>query len=344
MQFLVRDIGRAGAPVNVERPVAVAQHRFRQHYPGIVVAEYAAVLLVSGRIGADLAQLQVVSGIGRRVYRHAVLTEQVFAHGIQRLLGVAFLYAHARHHQEALGFDIYLAFFAFIAAHLVPVGVVGAQVPLAVPAVPEHRLLHGLLMGGHGVRLLLPAELAAQAGVIVAHAHEHARYEQGLRHAALKVRGGLEALPGGRREAVEVKAVVPVRAPDKGQPVGAFVVYGVVVGAAQVLHHAFRHRLVVVKRDIFGKYAYVPRLLHVRRHAEDEPQRVVVKAAAHLEVAPLGKGLVLVVRAAVLELGGRYIDEPLPGAGGYQVHEAQQVLGGIPEAHAPANAAFKVTG
>ena len=84
--------------------------------------------------------------------------------------------------------------------------------------------------------------------------------------------------------------------------------------------------------------------LDVGRRAKDQPQRIVVEAAAHVQVAALGQRLVLVVGAAVRELGGRDVQDALPGAAWDQVHKAQEVLRGIAEAHAPADARLKVGG
>ena len=57
--------GGTGPPVDLERPVSVAQFCLGADDPGVVVAENTGVFLVSGRIGADLAQIQVVFRIGR---------------------------------------------------------------------------------------------------------------------------------------------------------------------------------------------------------------------------------------------------------------------------------------
>ena len=50
------------------------------------------------------------------------------------------------------------------------------------------------------------------------------------------------------------------------------------------------------------------------------------------------------VGAAVLKLGGGDIQNALPGAGGDDVHKAQQILTAVPEAHAASGTAFKVAG
>ena len=88
----------------------------------------------------------------------------------------------------------------------------------------------------------------------------------------------------------------------------------------------------------------VARLAEVGVRSGNEPQRVVVKAAAHSQVALLGQGLVLVIGAAVGELGGGNVQDAFPRPLGDHVDEAQQVLTGVTEAHAPAHAAFEVAG
>ncbi len=79
-------------------------------------------------------------------------------------------------------------------------------------------------------------------------------------------------------------------------------------------------------------------LLEVRGHAEDEPGRIVVEPGADGVVAALGQRLVLVIGAAARQLGRGDVDDPLAGARGNHVDEAQQVLIGVAEAHAPADA------
>ena len=58
------------------------------------------------------------------------------------LRGLAGLHADAGHHAEALRLDEDLAVLVLVAADLVAERVVGAQEPLAVPAVLEHDLAH----------------------------------------------------------------------------------------------------------------------------------------------------------------------------------------------------------
>ena len=138
VQCGVVQIGRTGAAVNIEGPSAVSQHDLGQNNPRIVVTEDTAVFLVSRRIGADFAKLGMIPGIGRGEQSHAMRCEQTVAHGVQRALGITLLDSYARHDQEALRFDIDLPLFTFPASHLAAVRVIGAQEPLAVPAVRQH--------------------------------------------------------------------------------------------------------------------------------------------------------------------------------------------------------------
>lgn len=80
----------------------------------------------------------------------------------------------------------------------------------------------------------------------------------------------------------------------------------------------------------------VARLAEVGVRSGNEPQRVIVKAAAHSQVALLGQGLVLVIGAAVGELGGGNVQDAFPRPLGDHVDDAQQVLTGVTEAHAQA--------
>ena len=81
-----------------------------------------------------------------------------------------------------------------------------------------------------------------------------------------------------------------------------------------------------------------PVSLMIGGDADDEPVRIVVEAAADVVVAALGERLVLVVRAAGGQLGGGQIEDALAGARRGHVHKAQQVLIGVAEAQAAADA------
>ena len=83
-----------------------------------------------------------------------------------------------------------------------------------------------------------------------------------------------------------------------------------------------------------------PGFLEVSGDAEDQPVRIVVEIAADVIVAALGERLILVIRAAGLELRGRQVEDAFARARGNHVDEAEQILVGIAEAQAAADARF----
>ena len=145
-------------------------------------------------------------------------------------------------------------------------------------------------------------------------------------------------------EAVEIQAVIPVGAADQRQAVGAEVRAGEPETAAQMLHKRRGVVRVAVEGHSFVQNRPVTGLPQVGVHTRDQPQRIVVEAAADREISFLRKRLILVVGAAVRELGGGNVQNALSCALGNHVDKAQQILAGIPEAHAPPHTAFKITG
>ena len=121
-------------------------------------------------------------------------------------------------------------------------------------------------------------------------------------------------------------------------------IHRIMEAAAQMFHQRLRLALVVVKRHAFTQDAQISRLLDICRHAENQPERVVVEARTHVEIAALGQRLILMIGAAVRELRRRNIQNTFAGARGNQMHKAKQILCGIAEAHAAANAGFIVAG
>ena len=138
----VLNIGGRGAAVNLKGAIAVAEFRFRADDPGVVVAEDAGVFLVSGRIAADFAQLQMIAGIGRLQEHDAVFRIEPLFHALQRKRCFAGLFADAGHHAHTLRLNVNLPFLTVFAAHHVSKSVIGAAEPFAVPACVEHGLLH----------------------------------------------------------------------------------------------------------------------------------------------------------------------------------------------------------
>ena len=78
-----------------------------------------------------------------------------------------------------------------------------------------------------------------------------------------------------------------------------------------MLHEGRCVLFVAVKRHAFVQNRPVARLAQVSIHARNEPERVVVEAAADGKVAFLCERLVLMVRAAVRELRGGDIKNTL---------------------------------
>ena len=119
---------------------------------------------------------------------------------------------------------------------------------------------------------------------------------------------------------------------------------GVAEAPAQMLHQGLCSGHVVVKGNRLVQDRPVTGLPQIGGGARNEPERVIVEAAAHVAVALFGQGLVLVVGTAVLKLGGSNVQNAFPCAGRDHVDEAQQILTGIPEPHAAADAALVIAG
>ena len=111
--------------------------------------------------------------------------------------------------------------------------------------------------------------------------HEHTGDEHALGHRPLAGSGGLKALAGVGGEAVEVQTVVPVGTADQRQAVGTQVVDGIAEAAPQVFQQRLLRAGFCVEGYRLIQNAPVARLAEVGVHSGDEPQRVVVKAAAH---------------------------------------------------------------
>ena len=93
-----------------------------------------------------------------------------------------------------------------------------------------------------------------------------------------------------------------------------------------------------------SRIARVAGLLEVGGHAQHEPGRVVVEASADVVVAALGQRLVLVIGAAGRQLRGSDVEDALAGPLRDHVDEAEQILVGVAEAHATADARLEQGG
>ena len=97
----------------------------------------------------------------------------------------------------------------------------------------------------------------------------------------------------------------------------------------------------VVKRNRLVKNAEITSFAQVAAYSEYEPHRIVVESAADTVISALGKRLVLMVASAIGKLGRCDIYYALAGTLRNLMHESNQVLVGVTESHASANAALK---
>ena len=143
----------------------------------------------------------------------------MLAHGVQRLGCLAVFQADAGQRAEAVRLDEDLAFLALLRADLRAEVVVGAQEPLAIPAVLVNHAIHlggfAEIRGGLGVQSAAPGD----GRQFAAGMDEQPGDEDRLGDFAVLVGGGLEALPRRVGEAVQVQAVVPVGAANQRQAV-----------------------------------------------------------------------------------------------------------------------------
>jgi hypothetical protein len=91
--------------------------------------------------------VQVVARIGRLLQHDAVRRGQMLAHRFERAARQAVIQADARQDAEALRLDEDLTFGALLRSDLVAEIVVGAQEPLAIPAVSADRFVHARASG-----------------------------------------------------------------------------------------------------------------------------------------------------------------------------------------------------
>ncbi len=145
---------RIDARVVVVGIVAIANFRFRDHHPRIVVAEDPRVLFVSRWVRGNLAEMQIVARIGRLLQNNAVFGCEMFAGGFERLLGKSIFQADSGKHAEALRLDEDFAFRTFVRADLIAEIVISADEPLAVPTVLMDGLVHLLRFGEIAFRLI----------------------------------------------------------------------------------------------------------------------------------------------------------------------------------------------
>ena len=223
-------------------------------------------------------------------------------------------------------------------------GIVGAAEPAAVPTGSQYGMFHLCNLGAHGGSFVGVAGAVKNFGKLVAVLDIHTGDEHALGYRTLARAGGLEAFARLLAEAVQVQAVVPVGAANQRQTMRTLVGAQIAKAAAQMLKQRLCKAVVVIKVHRFVQNRVVARLAQIGVHGSNQPQRVIVEAGADVHVALFRQRLVLVVGAAIGELGGGNVENALPRAGGDQMHKAEQILTGIAEAHAAAGAALIIAG
>ena len=128
------EIGRADLPVSFKRTCAVAQDGLCAGDPGIIVAENARVLLVSGGIRADFAEIQIILRVSGLVKDDTEFAVEAFFDALERFCRFARFFADPGHDAHALRLDEDLAFRAFLTSDGRAERVVGSAEPRAVPA------------------------------------------------------------------------------------------------------------------------------------------------------------------------------------------------------------------
>ena len=144
--------------------------------------------------------------------------------------------------------------------------------------------------------------------------------------------------------AVQVQAVVPVRPADERKAVGTLMGGDKVKGTFQVFHKGNGCGHIIVKRNLLFQDRHISGLPDIGVYCSDEPQGIVVKAASDIGISLFGQRLVLVISAAVGELCGGNIQDTFSCPLRNQMEEAQEILAGIPKAHASADTGLIVGG
>ena len=141
-------------------------------------------------------------------------------------------------------------------------------------------------------------------------------------------------------EAVQVQTVIPVSAADQRKLVRTLVVYNVIKGTFQMIHQRCCNGFIIIKRNHICQDRSISGLSYVSAGTCNQPQRIIIEAASDIRVTLLGKRLVLMISTSVLELGRSDIDDSFSCPVRDQMHETEQILAGITEAHSTADSGF----
>ena len=197
VELLVFDPGGTDLGVMLPGIVAATGNCLANDDPWIVMAEDAGILLVTGWVGANLAHLYMIHGVGRVVEHHAMFAVEVLLAGIECLVHHAILEPDTCHGAEALRLDEDLTFLVFFRTDFVAVEVIGTQVPFSIPTMLLDGFDHlvDALLGTLGFVECLAAKGLAKFNILLAAEYEETCYHErfGLRAFGL-VLGGLERL------------------------------------------------------------------------------------------------------------------------------------------------------
>src|SRR5690554_8107885 len=95
---------------------------------------------------------------------------------------------------------------------------------------------------------------------------------------------------------------------------------------AQMLMQGGNLLRVVIKGHLCLEDTIVAGLLDIPDYRIEEPEKVIIKTAANIDVPSLCQRLVLVVGTAVRKLRGRQIQDPLPDPAGDETDRPQAIL------------------
>ncbi len=225
--------------VDLECSVAASDNGLCDGDPGVVVTEDTCIFLISGRIGGNLTEVEVIGLIGGLLENDTVLGIKSLFDGVKSLLSVTFLYADACKYAEALGLDEDLTFLTLGGTDLVAECIVCTKEPIAVPAVFENSLVHLVDLSLSSCSLFVETLELAHLNIVLTDSYKLTCDKYGLCHAALIASGSLEGLTGSLGEAVEVEAVVPVCTTDEGKTVRSEMIDNVIKGCLQVIDKGF---------------------------------------------------------------------------------------------------------
>ncbi|MNO32640.1 hypothetical protein D3C76_226370 [compost metagenome] len=338
----VFQVSRSDFLIDLKSSVAMTQHGFSNHDPWVVVAENTRIFLVARRVRRNFAQVQIVLGVRRLLQNDTVFRIQTFLYGSQRFSGLPVFYTDTGHYADTLRLDENLAFLVFLAADFVAVVVVSAQEPVAVEAVGQRNFTHIADLRNRICSYIVQSAHTANFGIVRSHEDEQTCDKHGFRYAACDILSRLERFARLGREAVQVQTVIPVRASDQRQAMRSEVIGNMLEGTLQMLEQGSGIVRIAVKRNLLIQNRIVAGFLDVGSCSRDQPERIIIEAGADFVVAFFGERLVLVIRAAVFELGSGDIQNTLSGTLRDLVHEAEQVLVGVTEAHAAANPGFEI--